>query len=106
MADMEKVVKGIEICLKDDGCKGCPYYKHDNAYFCGIMEILTDALELLKSKPQKGHWVEKEDYNLDTYYDCSVCGESWTTIEGTQWDNGMNFCPHCGADMREGEHDA
>ena len=48
----------------------------------------------------KGEWVEKLDYNRDTYYDCSVCGNSWTTIEGTPWDNGMNFCPNCGADMR------
>lgn len=58
------------------------------------------AEELLKEQRKKGHWIEKEDYNMDTYYDCSVCGESWTTIEGTPWENGMNYCPHCGADMR------
>ena len=33
------------------------------------------------------------------YYDCSACGESWTTIEGTPWNNDMNYCPHCGAKM-------
>lgn len=56
--------------------------------------------ELLKEQETKtGKWIEKEDYNLDTYYDCSVCGESWTTIEGTPWQNGMNYCPHCGAKM-------
>ena len=58
------------------------------------------AEELLKEQEAKtGHWIEKEDYAFDTYYDCSVCGESWSTIEGTPWENGMNYCPHCGAKM-------
>lgn len=56
--------------------------------------------ELLKEKEAKtGKWIEQEDYNLDTYYDCSVCGESWSTVEGTPWQNGMNYCPNCGAKM-------
>lgn len=75
-------------------------------------ETLNEVIERLeqaesesqesKEVPQKmrGKWIEREDYYEDTYYDCSVCGESWTTIEGTPWDNGMNFCPHCGSDMR------
>ena len=63
-------------------------------------DVAKKAVELLKEQRKKGHWIEKEDYNMDTYYDCSVCGESWTTIEGIPWENGMNYCPHCGADMR------
>ena len=54
---------------------------------------------------KKGKWIEQTDYIGDTYYDCSVCGESWTTIDGTPWENGMNFCPHCGARMVRGEED-
>ena len=46
-----------------------------------------------------GEWIEKEDFNQDIYYDCSVCGNSWCTLEGTPWQNGMNFCPNCGASM-------
>ena len=49
---------------------------------------------------KKGKWIEQEDGWGGYYYDCSVCNESWTTIDGTPWDNGMNFCPNCGADMR------
>ena len=49
----------------------------------------------------QGEWIERLDYNRDTYYDCSVCGNSWTTIEGTPWENGMNFCPNCGAKMKK-----
>ena len=48
-----------------------------------------------------GHWIERTDYVGDTYYDCSACGESWTTIEGDPWDNGMNYCPKCGTKMDE-----
>ncbi len=56
------------------------------------------ALQSVKT----GKWIKKDGWDGDVYYDCSVCGESWTTIEGTPWDNDMNYCPHCGAKM-EGE---
>ena len=48
-----------------------------------------------------GHWIERTDYVGDNYYDCSACGESWTTIEGAPWDNGMDYCPKCGTKMDE-----
>lgn len=48
-----------------------------------------------------GHWIERTDYVGDTYYDCSACGESWTTIEGDPLDNGMDYCPKCGTKMDE-----
>ena len=63
---------------------------------------INERNRLLKERRQQGEWIEKLDYNRDTYYDCSVCGNSWTTIEGTPWDNGMNFCPNCGAKMLKG----
>ena len=51
-----------------------------------------------------GRWVEHEDAMGDTYYDCSCCGESWSTIDGNPWNNGMKYCPNCGAKMEsEGE---
>ena len=56
-------------------------------------------------EPKTGHWIEKDGYDGDTYYDCSVCDESWTTIEGTPWNNGMKYCPNCGAKMVE-EHES
>lgn len=60
---------------------------------------------LKESQPKKGHWIAEENYD-DVIYRCSACDEEWVTIEGTPFDNGMWYCPHCGADMREGEHDA
>ena len=57
------------------------------------------ALPSVTAEPKTGHWIEKDGFDGDVYYDCSECGESWTTIEGTPWQNGMNYCPNCGARM-------
>ncbi len=101
--DREKVIKGLECCYasfpKLKGCPVCPYEK--NCYHNRACDdLLLDTLALLKEQEAKaGKWIEKTDYMGDTYYDCSVCGESWTTIDGTPWQNGMNYCPHCGAKM-------
>lgn len=45
----------------------------------------------------RGTWLEKEVYDGDYAYECSVCGETWDLIEGTPKDNNMNYCPNCGA---------
>ena len=62
-------------------------------------DIAIEALENQKT----GHWIEKDGYDGDTYYDCSECGESFCLIEGTPTDNLYNYCPSCGAKM-EGEN--
>lgn len=87
MADREKVIKEWEKVLSRDPLDA-PW------------DLIDETLTLLKEQEvKKGKWIEQTDYMGDTYYDCSVCNESWTTIEGTPWVNGMNYCPHCGAKM-------
>lgn len=99
MPDKQKVIKAIETHLSTDDSVGCDDCTYENDGWC-TTRVLSDALSLLKEQEAKiGKWIEQEDYNLDTYYDCSVCGESWSTVEGTPWENGMNYCPHCGARM-------
>lgn len=94
MVDREKY---IEILSKT--AKRVKEFNEDTPIMISLV-CVEDILELLKEQEAKtGHWIEKEDYAFDTYYDCSVCGESWSTIEGTPWENGMNYCPHCGAKM-------
>lgn len=46
-----------------------------------------------------GRWIEQEAPNMDTYYDCSACGESFCLIEGSPADNLYTYCPNCGAKM-------
>ena len=65
-----------------------------------MMEYLENAPSV-QTEQKVGHWIEQEGYDGDVYYDCSACGNSWTTIDGTPWDNGMNYCPCCGAKMFE-----
>ena len=64
------------------------------------------VIEHLKQMPsaqlerKKGKWITTDDGWDGEYFVCSVCGCPWTLIEGNPEDNGMNFCPNCGADMR------
>jgi len=45
----------------------------------------------------RGEWKERR-FSEDVYdAECSVCH--------TTWDYGTNFCPYCGADMRETKHE-
>ena len=47
----------------------------------------------------RGKWLQDCDY----HFRCSVCGDRWTVSNGNPLDisNGWNYCPNCGADMRE-----
>lgn len=63
------------------------------------LDTWINEVQAVESERKPGKWITKEGYDGDVYYDCSVCGNSWTIIDGTPWDNGMNYCPHCGARM-------
>lgn len=53
------------------------------------------------SQANTGHWIEEDMFDGDVAYRCSKCNELFCIIEGTPQDNEYNFCPNCGADMRE-----
>ena len=94
----EAAIYELKKYFSDDGMKDTEY----GAYWhhVHVIEVLK-SMPSVTPKQRTGHWIEEDGYDGDTYYDCSVCGESWATIEGTPWDNGMKYCPNCGADMRE-----
>ena len=105
MTDNE-VIKALEVCAYSDDClKECPLlnYKAD----C-IKRLTASALEIIKrhqsdvAPVRHGYWIEQCEESL---YSCSACGTEWVTIEGTPKENGMDFCPHCGARMDEKERD-
>lgn len=68
-------------------------------------EALDMAIKALEQQPTRptGRWIEKEDYNLDTYYECSECGADYC-IEGDILIH--KYCPNCGARMAEVEPQA
>lgn len=49
---------------------------------------------------KQGHWIANDNYDGEVYYTCSRCEEPWITIEGTPQENGMKYCPNCGAKMK------
>ena len=63
-------------------------------------ELVLNA-PTIEPQRKKGTWIEQDDSWDGVYYECSACGEPWTLIDGTPWDNGMKFCPNCGAEMRD-----
>ena len=68
MADIEKVIKGLECCLResehidDNPCKNCPYYDVDSGIGGRCMEEKDkDAIELLKEQQKQ---IDELEYNL------------------------------------------
>ena len=68
-----------------------------------LWDIVAKMPPVNPQEPKMGHWIEKDGFDGDVYYDCSECGESWATMEGTPWDNEWNYCPNCGCRMQESE---
>lgn len=67
---------------------------------------IIEALPAADVKPIRHGWWNEESpdcFDGDSIYVCSVCGETWTLIEGTPLDNNMHYCPNCGARMDGGE---
>ena len=70
-----------------------------NAEYKGRYDIVT-AYDIanaptIELKPQKkGKWIN----NRDVSWMCSECGKWLDVLQG---DVKMNYCPNCGADMRE-----
>ncbi len=95
MVDVEKVIKGLETCIKP-GFKyctsECPYFnKDDYRYDCDRMK--NDAIELLKEqepvKPVDIHIYRKMFVNVRSGY-CPICNNPVDEEEGN------NFCCTCG----------
>ena len=65
MAELEKVLKGIEICLHPGSCRECPYYRvYDTTIEKCAKEMMQDALELLKENDIE---LERIHQNIRTY---------------------------------------
>ncbi len=72
----------------------------ENSFVMDADIVLSDIcykLSELPSAERKGKWIERDE---DCTWECSACGEPWTLIDGTPKQNGMNYCPNCGCDMR------
>lgn len=69
-----------------------------------VNEALYLAIKALENEPKKGKWIRGKIAFYDT---CPFCNTSVRQyICEIFLDEGeMNFCPNCGADMREADND-
>ena len=73
------------------------FYEHlDDVHIAGAMNAIDEMPAADVVPVRHGRWIEECEESM---YSCSVCGTEWVTIEGTPEENGMDFCPHCGAKM-------
>lgn len=91
VASMELDAKTISDCISCTSSK--------------CREVLERKLQALNSvtpqKPRKGHWEVVSDGYSDNAYicECSECKDTvWVYKDA---DRKWNYCPNCGADMRE-----
>ena len=91
MADIEKVIKGLEFCISTTGCKGCPYEDpcHDIEQRILGEAIMRDALELLKEQQERIKVLEEEAKTKGTPQKVLNRKELADLIVGE--------CPLCGA---------
>lgn len=78
-------------------------HEHANEHFIYGCETYKEWLEGLPAADVvpvvRAHWkcVDEESNS----YECSNRGELWTLNAGNPEENNMNFCPQCGAHMRQ-----
>lgn len=108
--EREKVIKGLECCKKKvcifkDTEKECPYWElcgeYEGAFEDCTTALAKDAFAMLQAQEPRvhGRWEEVDDGWGEWYYRCSACGCEWFLEDGTPAENGMNYCPRCGAKM-------
>ena len=64
--------------------------------FQGIAKYFAKQIARMPTiEPKKGRWIDKSNGIEGAWNYCSVCGEQAIDL--------YDFCPNCGADMREGD---
>ena len=86
MKTLDEVIKALEKCMADDAIESEGFY------------LATDVLYYLKE-----YW-KKQNILKGKWQIISIKGETWgicSNCNFKQKAGELNFCPNCGADMRE-----
>ena len=99
-ADM--VFEPNDNCCRADDCASCKWVETKNA----IRKIAANFPAADVREVRRGKWIQTTQpcgWRDEECAECSVCGEDFVLDEWAMDDftNLMNFCPNCGADMRE-----
>ena len=93
----DDTLKAIHQYCKDcDNCNGVMCRACDNA---DAMDIVIDMPKADVQPVKRGKWKHVVGMNSK----CSVCSHYFPVIEFDSRPFDINFCPNCGADMREKE---
>ena len=97
--------EGVYNALKAKYCDECTFADKE-CYRCAYADVMYNIDIMPAADVQavkRGEWEEvSEDYE-DTYYRCTFCGGEWYLEAGNPKENGMYFCPNCGAKMDDTE---
>ena len=86
----ESVLADIEQTIENSGCANNEREIIDCVRYADAADV---------APVHRGEWVE---FDGEGTYQCTYCGEPFILIEGTPSDNEYNYCPKCGAYLREG----
>lgn len=95
--DRDTAIKAL--CRK---CTACSVFKEDKAFYkahCAEIRALQNIPAADVKPVVKGRWISRDKRGS---YVCSICGDEWVFNPDH---GGFCYCPHCGADMREGEEE-
>ena len=113
LIDADALKKSIDEC---DICNICPERKARCSYDCDFPDFLSPKYEALIDsqptiEPKRGKWIEHKERTIvrnnnfidffPTEYECSNCGLRRATYAINSSLSLTNYCPNCGADMRE-----
>lgn len=63
-------------------------------------EAIKNGTPLPKEHEKKdGAWIEQDGWDGDPYYDCPICGQSYSGDFGDPEELGWHYCPECGAHL-------
>jgi DNA-directed RNA polymerase subunit RPC12/RpoP len=101
MNDLISRAAAIEYLMTNMGWHDEDGYEVDDAD--EKREVITDLVNGIPAVDAApvvhGKWEEVDDIWGDTHYRCSACGCEWFLEDGSPTENGMNYCPRCGARM-------
>lgn len=101
MTDLISRAAAIDYLMTNMGWRDEDGYEVDDAdEKRAIITDLVNGIPAVDAAPVvHARWLECEDDWGDCHYQCSECGCEWCLNDGTPEENGMKFCPSCGAKM-------
>lgn len=88
----------------DEWCTDCKEYDQERHCCPRWNRVIRETLKDAELERKKGRWHITDAYPHNVY--CSECHVKFAQTHWAVWEDGSlprNFCPNCGADMRQKE---